>query len=806
MSSTPGLGLDVLAKIIKLEVAKGYNNLAVSGGLDRLLINLKDKTGTDFPFQMPENGYISLSKANRISWINECLSILEKMGYESAPYQVDEPITQMNHPDSLESVGIDSGIGNIPGIATKLASKFKKLGIITIKDMLYTMPLRYNDFGNIKNVSSLNPDSDQTIICNLWEAREITLGRNLRSTEAIVGDATGNIRVVWFNQPYLAKQLKPGIKLVLSGRVNTFKGRKVLESPEYEILNGAEQLTHTGRIVPVYNLTSGLTQRNTRRIIRKALEQHAGNIEDFLPSSVIKRTGLMNLRNAIWQSHYPDDENQLSLARRRLAFDELFLMQLYVFSKRKTWRESDGGVRISPKIATLKDLFSRLDFSLTNAQDTALKEILADINDIRPMSRLLQGDVGSGKTIVAIACLMCTATNGYQSAMMAPTEILAEQHYKNLFDLLADKEADGKTSTFSFSFGASNKSITVGLLTGSQSKKEKQKIQYMLANQEIDIIVGTHAILQANVDMPRLALAVVDEQHRFGVMQRSQLRDKGISPHLLVMSATPIPRSLSLTIYGDLDISILDELPSGRQKIQTKLIHPNNREASYKFINDQISQGRQAFVVCPIIEESDSLQVRAATSEYTRLSQDIFPNLSIGLIHGKMKVRDKEKVIEDFRRGNLDILVSTPVIEVGIDIPNASVMLIEGADRFGLAQLHQFRGRVGRGKYKSYCLLSTDSHMSQSIERLKIMEQMDDGFSVAEEDLRFRGPGDYFGTRQSGLPSLKIARLSDTDLLYLARKEASSLLQADPNLNLPDSKSLIPILESYSSFASTQAS
>ena len=335
MSSTPALGFDILAKIIKLEIDKGYNNLAVSGGLDKLLINLKDKTGTAFPFRIPKNGYRSLNQSSRISWINECLAILEEMGYKSNPNQVARAKTHGDNPEDLQVMGLLAGIGHIPGIATKLASRFKKLGIITIKDMLYSMPLRYNDFGRIQNISDLSPESEQTIIGNLWEAREITLGRNLRSTEAIVGDATGNIRVVWFNQPYLAKQLKPGMQLVLSGKVNAFKGRRVMESPEYEILNGSDQLTHTGRIVPVYNLTSGLTQRNTRRIIRNALEQYSSYIEDFLPSSVIDRTGLMNLRDAIWQSHYPDNEDQLRLARRRLAFDELFIMQLYVFSKRK---------------------------------------------------------------------------------------------------------------------------------------------------------------------------------------------------------------------------------------------------------------------------------------------------------------------------------------------------------------------------------------------------------------------------------------------------------------------------------------
>jgi ATP-dependent DNA helicase RecG len=793
---------DTLAKVLILEREREYNNLTVSGGLDRLLANLIHKNNVALPMPLPAGGYESLSNHQRMLWINKCLGIIggslsgvnKSNNTRSKHIASASPNKQRNTSTTLN---LNSPINHLSGIANNLTSKFKKLGITTIRDMLYTLPRRHNDFAKINTISSLTTDSEQTIIVNVWEAHQKLLGRRTRSTEAIVGDSTGNIRVVWFNQPYLAKTFKTGMQLVLSGRVSLFKGTRVIESPEYEILNDKEDLMHTGRIVPVYGLTEGISQRNMRKIVRTALDIWENSIGEFLPPSIIKRTGLMSLPDAIRQAHYPDDEHKLLMARRRLAFDELFIMQLYVFSKRKAWRESEGTVKLHPQKATLIWLLNKLAFNLTNAQTEALKDIIKDIENTRPMSRLLQGDVGSGKTIIAMAALISTAANGYQSAMMAPTEILAQQHYQNISRLLDDSKLIEKNNYFTFNTGDIDKTISVGILLGSQTRKEKKEIQELLSKGTIDIILGTHAIIQPDVDIPQLALAVVDEQHRFGVMQRSELRSKGGSPHLLVMSATPIPRSLALTLYGDLDISVLDELPEGRQKIETRLIEPASRNEAYKFLRSQITLGRQVFVVCPIIEESDTLQVRAATTEYIRLSENVFPDLSVDLIHGRMKIREKEEVIEKFRNGKTAILVSTPVIEVGIDIPNASVILIEGADRFGLAQLHQFRGRVGRGKNKSYCLLITESQIEQTVNRLRIMENMDNGFSVAEEDLKFRGPGDYFGTRQSGLPDLRVARLSDTDLLTLARQEASRLLIEDPNLNNTENADLMPMLNKY---------
>ena len=439
----------------------------------------------------------------------------------------------------------------------------------------------------------------------------------------------------------------------------------------------------------------------------------------------------------------------------------------------------------------LNAILSLLPFALTNAQSKALDEILGDMEKERPMSRLLQGDVGSGKTVVALAALLSTVSNDYQGAFMAPTEVLAQQHFNSISRLLEGlPRPENHETWFTFRLDPFPRPISLGILIGSHSRKQKKETQDMMSKGGLDMVIGTHALLQQGVDLPGLGLAVVDEQHRFGVMQRAGLRQKGEAPHLLVMSATPIPRSLALTLYGDLDLSVLDELPPGRQAIQTRKVPSDRRRDAYEFLRRQVSQGRQAFVVCPLIEESEALQTRAATTEFHRLSTEVFPELSLGLLHGRLPFREKQEVMAGFQRGELDILVSTPVIEVGIDNQNATVILIDGADRFGLAQLHQFRGRVGRGEHPSYCLLMSDFPSPEARERLEVMERMSDGFAVAEEDLRFRGPGDYFGTRQSGLPDLRMARLSDQDILALARQEASALLTEDPNLELPQHQAL----------------
>ena len=680
----------------------------------------------------------------------------------------------------------------LPRVTPALAGRLKRLGVSDIRDLLYLFPRRHNDFGSLRKVSSLEVDTEQTVMVNVWEARETLLGGHRKSTEAVVGDETGNIRVVWFNQPYLARRFRPGTRLVLSGRVSVFRDARVMESPEYEeVQDDGEDLIHTGRLVPIYPLTEGLTPRTVRRLVKGALDSWASRIPDPLPEAVRRRTGLLDLPQAVYQAHYPQDWESKDSARRRLAFDELFMMQLYVFSRRREWREAGGAPPMSRNREALNAILSLLPFALTNAQSKALDEILGDMEKERPMSRLLQGDVGSGKTVVALAALLSTVSNDYQGAFMAPTEVLAQQHFNSISRLLEGlPRPESHETWFTFRLDPFPRPISLGILIGSHSRKQKRETQEMMSKGGLDMVIGTHALLQQGVDLPGLGLAVVDEQHRFGVMQRAGLRQKGEAPHLLVMSATPIPRSLALTLYGDLDLSVLDELPPGRQAIQTRKVPSDRRRDTYEFLRRQVSQGRQAFVVCPLIEESEALQTRAATTEFHRLSTEVFPELSLGLLHGRLPFREKQEVMAGFQRGELDILVSTPVIEVGIDNQNATVILIDGADRFGLAQLHQFRGRVGRGEHPSYCLLMSDFPSPEARERLEVMERMSDGFAVAEEDLRFRGPGDYFGTRQSGLPDLRMARLSDQDILALARQEASALLTEDPNLELPQHQAL----------------
>jgi ATP-dependent DNA helicase RecG len=520
--------------------------------------------------------------------------------------------------------------------------------------------------------------------------------------------------------------------------------------------------------------------------MKPAVDQWAWQLNDFLPLTLKNRLNLLELSEAIRQAHYPQDEANKDGARRRLAFDELFLLQLGVLNKKRDWQESQPGTSINTNRQELDRFLNSLPYKLTEAQNKALREIMADLQKSKPMSRLLQGEVGSGKTVVATAALILAVADGYQGAMMAPTEILAGQHFNTIRRVLSQVgKEEGEGCIYSYT-GFLDQPLTVALLIGDLTQIKKQKVQERIFSGDIDIIIGTHALIQKDVEFRKLGLAVVDEQHRFGVEQRSALRQKGTNPHVLVMTATPIPRTLALTLYGDLDLSVIDELPPGRQVIKTKWLKPEQRGSAYNFLRQQVKNGRQAFIICPLVEESEVIQARAAVAEYEQLSQEVFPDLSLGLLHGRLSSQEKDAVMQKFNAGELDILVSTPVVEVGIDVPNATVMLIESADRFGLSQLHQFRGRVGRGKEQSYCMLLAEKPSDIGKERLDLIEKIHNGFILAEEDLKLRGPGEFFGTRQSGLPDLKMARLSDVSLLDLARNEATKLFQIDPNLDKPE--------------------
>jgi ATP-dependent DNA helicase RecG len=499
-------------------------------------------------------------------------------------------------------------------------------------------------------------------------------------------------------------------------------------------------------------------------------------MEDHLTEELKERASLMDLATALKQIHFPDNTEAAEQARRRLSFDEFYFIQLGMLSQRQQWQAQEG-TPIKRSQTILDGFLKSLPYQLTKAQERSLNQILMDMSQSRPMSRLLQGDVGSGKTVVAAAAMLMAVATGKQAALMAPTEILAEQHYRGISELLANANDWGLACP-----------VSVALLTGSLRRVERGKVYTALAAGEASVVVGTHALIQRHVTFQDLGLSIVDEQHRFGVTQRATLRSKGRTPHVLVMSATPIPRSLALTVYGDLEISVIDELPPGRQPIQTRWLFPKERERAYAFLRRQIEEGRQAFILYPLVEESDKIEAKAAVEEYERLQQKVFPDLQLGLVHGRLKGREKDAVMERFREGETNILVSTSVIEVGIDVPNATVMLIEGADRFGLAQLHQFRGRVGRGAHQSYCLLLSDSaspddpKTKNTWERLKAIEDTQDGFVLAEKDLELRGPGDFFGVRQSGLPALRLASLSNVRILEQARAEAQTTYRVDPML------------------------
>jgi ATP-dependent DNA helicase RecG len=795
------MNAEPLRKVLELEARKGYQDTAVFGGLDRFLGRWAAEAAAAITSRQLLRHFneLGLAKANyaimtpeqRREWGTRVLDFISGTGQPPAGKKKSEPAAVAKKasrpaakPKAISpsaATYLEQPITQLKGISTGIAAKFGKLGVSTLRDLLHFFPRRHLDYSRLKTISQLTEGDEETIIANVWQARLVMLGRR-RSTEVIVGDETGNVRAVWFSNPYLVKQLTTNKRVVLSGRVGLFNGRPVFESPEWEILEEKE-LIHTGRLVPVYHLTAGLRPRQVRKLMKEVVDNLSGRVADFLPPEIIARLKLLELPQAISQAHFPEDEEMKGRARLRLAFDELVLLQLGVLRRKRHWQQDQPASPLTVDMAVLEAFFKAVPFELTGAQRKVTAEIMSDLGRAVPMSRLLQGEVGSGKTVVATAALLIAAANGRQASLMAPTEILAEQHFANIGKLLSlaatEETTDGYLKSYS---GLLEHPITLALLIGDSKAAKKKELQKRIKAGGIDIIIGTHALIQKGVAFKRLAVAVIDEQHRFGVGQRSALRQKGHNPHVLVMTATPIPRTLALTLYGDLDLSVIDELPPGRQPIKTKWLQPQQRQSAYAFLKKQTAGGRQAFIICPLVEESETIAARAAVAEYENLSREVFAELRLGLIHGRMSAQEKDEVMRLFHGRQLDILVSTPVVEVGIDVPNATVMLIESADRFGLSQLHQFRGRVGRGEEQSYCMLLSESPSEVSRQRLDIIESVQDGFALAEEDLKLRGPGEFFGTRQSGLPDLRMARLSDVALLELARGEALDIFVADPNL------------------------
>ena len=809
-SSAPSWA-DAFQNILKLEESRGFDNKAVMGGLDRFVARWAAEMAAQAPddetFLLKES-YDSMSADMRAEWIAQWREALgaaatakpaaltprkatnkkalpEKKTGNKAP-----PKEKTVYKTPPAEVTIDAPVDRLRGVDTKLSARLKRLDVETIRDLLYLFPRRHEDYSTAVKISDLKPGEECTVMATVWEAREVAKGPKggRRDTEAVLGDETGNLRAIWFGQRYLARTLKPGSQIAVSGKASVFRGQLVFENPEHEMLETTRLGVHTGRLVPVYPLTEGLTRRNMRRLTWQVVQNWLGGLEETLPDDILARTRLMPLLDAVHQAHYPKNMETWELARRRLAFDELFTLQLAVMARRRMQHDNVKGIEVDAPANVIDGFYEKLPFPLTKAQRRCIQEIEADIHQgTPPMSRLLQGEVGSGKTVVALSALLSVASAGYQAAMMVPTEVLAEQHFQSISNLLSGLARPvQELHLISVYLEHMDRPVSIGLLTGSSRAPAKRELTKMAGEGTLDILVGTQALIQDGVSMPKLALAVADEQHRFGVMQRSALQERGLeNPHTLIMSATPIPRTLSLTLFGDLDISTIDEMPVGRQEVATKWLEPEQRETAYGFIRKQVEEGRQAFVVCPLVDESEAIEAKAATEEYQRLSERVFPDLSVGLLHGRMAGKEKDKVMRQFRDGELDILVSTPVVEVGIDVANATVMLIDGADRFGLAQLHQFRGRVGRGQHKSYCMLLSDSASENAKERLSALERIHDGFQLAEVDLELRGPGDFFGTRQSGLPSLRMAHISDRELLEMARNEAAMLIEEDPELTSP---------------------
>ena len=787
-----------LYNILREERTRGFDDTAVIGGLDGFLVRNASELE---PYLGGISSYASLTSEERSEWSRQTVQRIREATGFTEEQESAGPGSGFKHrskpkgqprkgPSPSRTLKLSDDVTAMKGVWRKIQPRLESIGVNRVGDLVHLYPNRHTDYTKVRKVSQLLPGEDQTAVLTIWEASQTMLGRQ-KSTQAVLGDETGNVRAVWFNNPWLASRLKQGTRVSVSGKVNVFRGSLVFQGPECEILDEDDDLLHTGRLVPVYSSTQGLSQRVLRTLVHRALDACIGQIDEFLPPEVLHHTGLIGLRNAVEQLHYPDDWESYTQARRRLAFDELFLLQLSVLSRRAEWKESGGALPLKVDSRSLDAFLSSLPFELTGSQSRAINDILGDIESDHAMSRLLQGDVGSGKTIVATAAMLVAVHNGTQAALMAPTEILAEQHFLTVCRLLDGpgfEPAGGNIQTLSV-VGLDRK-LTVALLLGGQRRRLRDDLTSLLSAGMVDIVIGTHALIQDSVDIPNLSLAVVDEQHRFGVSQRAKLRGKGVRPHFLAMSATPIPRSLSMTLYGDLDVTVIDEMPPGRLPVRTRFVENERRDPAFEFVRDELEAGRQAFVVCPLIDESEVIQTKAAQEEFEHLSATVFADRSVGLLHGRMSLEEKESVMDDFKTGGLDVLVATPVIEVGIDVPNATVMLIDGAERFGLSQLHQLRGRVGRGPHQSFCLLLSESPGSEALNRLKMLERTSDGFKLAEEDLKLRGPGDYLGTRQSGLPTFKVAEITDQDIVTLARREAERLLTADPGLCSPGHSAL----------------
>jgi ATP-dependent DNA helicase RecG len=677
----------------------------------------------------------------------------------------------------------------VKGVGPKLAKLFEKKGILTVEDALYFLPRCYEDRRHLEKISELKAGRKETGFGEvLLSGVAFYQNKKKRVFEVVVGDGSGTIILKWFrgNEKYLRDRFKKGRKLIFSGEVRRFNYQREIHHPDVEAVDGDIEKDYLNfkRIVPIYSETEGLYQRTLRRLMKTILDGYADELSSPIPPEIVERQDLIDFSEAFQRVHFPPEGESIDVlnlqrsdGHRRIIFDEFFFLELGMALK-KRGVVLETGIPFKTDGVLAQRLLNLLSFKLTRAQERALVEIKEDLKKPHPMNRLIQGDVGCGKTVVALLTCLYVVECGYQAAIMAPTEVLAEQHFLNLHRWV---EPLG---------------VKVALLTSSIKGSERGDLYQRIRNGDVQLVIGTHAVIQEAVEFNRLGLAIIDEQHKFGVVQRGLLKKKGENPDVLVMTATPIPRTLAMTIYGDLDVSLIDEMPPGRMPVETKAFPESARPRVYRIVEEEVRKGRQAFIVYPLVEESEKLDLKDATRMAEHLQKDIFPEFRIGLLHGRMKSDEKEAIMMEFKEGRIQILVATTVIEVGIDIPNASIMVVEYAERFGLSQLHQLRGRIGRGRYPSKCILLAQYRSSEESKvRLQAMERTTDGFKIAEEDLALRGPGEFFGIRQSGLPDFRVAHiLRDTPILVEARKEAFRLVQEDPELIHPSHGGLKDIL------------
>lgn len=787
--------IEILKKAVEAEIKHNYVDITgKKSRFSKFILGELYKISKDFPEDPRwKNLYAVFETYTTTDLSTRMKAIKQLVKHIKTPFEEEKKQTKVGN---ITGNPEDTDVMYVKGVGPKVATLLNKLGIFTAYDLLHYYPRKHLDYASKTPIKRLKVGEEVTVFGKILSVNYFTSKKkqNLTILTITISDETGIIAINRFmGKPnrYVIERMKAqfpkGANIIVSGTVklDDFSGSLTIDKPEMEAVSGDIEecdSLHLNRIVPIYPVTENLNIKTLRRAIHNALETYADHLEELLPEDIRSKHELTGKVNAVRQIHFPDSVQKLEQARKRLVFEEFFIMQLKLALIRQKQKTEAQGLTLNYKKGGLVDKFvASLPFKLTGGQKDAFDEILADISKPEPMRRLLQGDVGCGKTVVACMALLAAVENGYQSAIMAPTEILAEQHYKNFINWLT-------------SLG-----LSVGLFIGRHGVKVRREMQQNLKNGQINVAVGTHALIQEGVEFNNLGLVVIDEQHRFGVKQRSELKNKGANPELLAMTATPIPRTLALTLHGDMDLTIINELPPGRKPVKTALIGQRDRKKAYGLIAKEIEKGRQAYIVFPLIEESETLSAKAATKEAERLQKSVFPDLKIGLVHGKLSASEKDKVMEEFRSGEYHILVSTTVIEVGVDVPNATVMMIENCERFGLSQLHQLRGRVGRNSEQAYCILLAETSSRETLNRLEVMTKTNDGFVIAESDLQIRGPGELMGIKQSGIPDLILADLvKDANILETAREAAFNLVKNQnienyPILNNKISKDVVEI-------------